>query len=87
MTSPLTVERVRAIVAHVAGPGRAPIDAGPETPLVEGGFWLDSVHLLEAIIACEAEFGIIFDPDTDFTGAHLHTVRTLHDLIRVKQSS
>jgi acyl carrier protein len=87
MTSPLTVERVQAIIARAAGPGRAPIDAGPETPLVDGGFWLDSVHLLEAIIACEAAFGIIFDPDTDFTGAHLSTVRTLHDLIRVKQST
>jgi acyl carrier protein len=87
MTSPLTLERVQAIVAHVAGPGQMPIDAGPETPLVDGGFWLDSVHLLEAIIACETEFGVIFDPDTDFTGTHLSTVRTLHDLIRAKQSS
>jgi acyl carrier protein len=85
MTSPLTIERVQAIVADAAGAGRAPSDAGPETPLVEGGFWLDSVHLLEAIIACESEFGVIFDPETDFTRAHLSTVRTLHDLIRAKQ--
>jgi acyl carrier protein len=87
MTSPLTLERVQAIVAQVAGASRTPVHAGPETPLVDGGFWLDSVHLLEAIMACEAEFGIIFDPDIDFTGTHLSTVRTLHDLILTKQSS
>lgn len=86
MTGPLTLERVQAIVACAAGPGRAPIAAGPETPLVDGGFWLDSVHLLEAIIACESEFGVIFDPDTDLIGTHLRTVRTLHDLIRAKRS-
>ncbi len=87
MTRPLTLERVQAIVADAAGPGRVPIDAGPETPLVDGGFWLDSVHLLEAIIACESEFGVIFDPEVDFTGIHLRTVRSLHDLIRAKRSS
>ena len=86
MTSPLTLERVQAIVAHAAGPDRTPIDAGPGTPLMDGGFWLDSVHLLEAVIACESEFGVIFDPDTDFTGPHLNTVQTLHDLIRARQA-
>jgi hypothetical protein len=29
---------------------------------------------------------VIFDPETDFTRAHLSTVQTLHDLIRAKQS-
>jgi acyl carrier protein len=86
MTRPLSLERVQAIVAHAAGPGRTPADAGPGTPLLDGGFWLDSVHLLEAIIECETEFGVIFDPDTDFTGAHLRTVQTLHDLIWTKRS-
>jgi acyl carrier protein len=85
MISSLTLERVQAIVAAVAGTGGPSMDAGPDTALVEGGFWLSSVHLLEALIACEAEFGVIFDPDTDFTDAHLRTVRTLHNLIRSKQ--
>jgi acyl carrier protein len=86
MTSTVTLDRVQAIVSRVAGPSRSPTDAGPETPLVDGGFWLDSVHLLEAIIACEAEFGVVFDPETDFADEHLRTVKSLHDLIRTKRS-
>jgi acyl carrier protein len=76
---------VQSILIRIVGPDQSPSDAGPDTPLVEGGFWLDSVHLLEALLACEAEFGIVFDPETDFTDEHLKTVRTLGDLIRTKQ--
>ena len=78
-----TLETVRAIVVHIAD--RSPLDAGPETPLTEGGFELDSVNLLKTILACEETFQVRFDPDTDFTDQTLETVRTLFDLIRSKQ--
>jgi acyl carrier protein len=86
MTSEPTLGQVLAVVARVAGLHRSPADAGPDTPLVDGGFWLDSVHLLEAIIACEDAFGVVFDPGTDFNDRTLTTVRTLCDLIRVKRA-
>ena len=86
MTSGLTLERVQAIVTLVAGPDRSPPDAGPDTRLSDGGFWLDSVAVLEAIIACEAEFGVVFEPETDFTEQSLSTVRTLFSLIQAKRA-
>ena len=84
MTSEPTPEQVQAVVTRIAG--RSPADAGPDTPLMEGGFWLDSVHVLETIIACENAFGVVFDPETDFTDRTLITVRTLCDLIRTKRA-
>jgi acyl carrier protein len=86
-TSAPSVERVQAIVTRIAGPDRSPPDAGPDTPLRDGGFWLDSVDLLEAIIACEAEFGVFFEPEADFTDRSLATVFTLFALIQSKRPS
>src|SRR5262249_14369908 len=57
MTNDSIVERVHAIVNQIAGPGRTPDDAGPDTPLGESGYWLDSVDVLEVLVACEHEFG------------------------------
>jgi acyl carrier protein len=82
-----TIERVQATVARVAGAQSSPPDAGPDTPLADGGFWLDSLRLLETIIACEEEFGVVFDPETDFTDRTLKTVRTLFEMIQAKRSA
>jgi acyl carrier protein len=87
MTRGLTLEQVQAIVTRIAGPDRSPPGAGPDTLLRDGGFWLDSVDLLEAMIACEAEFEVVFDPETDFTDQTLSTVRTLFSLIRARRAS
>lgn len=87
MTRALTLERVQALVAQVAGPDRIPSGAGPDTPLKDGGFWLDSVSLLEVIIACEAEFDVVLEPETDFTDQALATTRALFTLIRAKRAS
>mgnify|MGYP001325752158 CR=1 FL=1 len=81
-----TLEAVQAVVTSIAGAHRSPAGAGPDTPLTEGGFWLDSVHLLEVFIACEDAFGVVFDPETDFTDQTLMTVRTLFDLVRAKRA-
>jgi hypothetical protein len=42
--------------------------------------------LLETIIACELEFGVVFDPVADLTDERLTTVRGLFDLILAKRS-
>ncbi len=76
---------MRAIVAGVVGARRAlPADMGANTPLAEGGLWLDSLELLEVIVACEVEFGIIFEPAKDLLGDGLETLETLAALVRAK---
>jgi acyl carrier protein len=52
--------RVQSIIGRVAGPDRAPADAGPDTPLGEDGYWLDSLDVLQVLIACEEEFNVVF---------------------------
>jgi acyl carrier protein len=75
------LDRVQALVVGIAGPDRTPPDAGPDTALIDGGFWLDSVSLLEVIIACEAEFGVALDSQADLTPDTLTTSRKLAALI------
>lgn len=86
MTNELSLEAVQALVTRIAGPSQSPSNAGPDTPLLEGGFGLDSVHLLDAIIACEREYGVVFEPRTDFTAEALRTVRSLYHLIHAKRT-
>jgi acyl carrier protein len=85
MTHDLLVARVLSIVAGIAGGNRSPADAGPDTPLSDGGFWLDSAALLEVILACEEAFDVVFDPETDLSREALSTVGTLAASIRGKQ--
>jgi acyl carrier protein len=73
--------RVLAIVSRVAGPGRTPWGAGPETGLGEPGYWLDSVDMLEVVLACEHEFGIVLSDPADLTRKTLATVGSLAELI------
>ncbi len=84
MTGDSTVERIQAIVAGIARPDRTPPDAGTATPLGEGGFCLDSVDLLQVIVACEEQFGILFEPETDLTRETLRTVGSLAAVVRAK---
>ena len=84
MTEDPTLERVQMIITRVAD--RSPVGVGPDTPLTEDGFALDSLDLFRTILACEETFQVVFDPDTDFTDQTLKTVRTLCDLIRSKRS-
>ena len=84
MTDDPTPERVQAIIAGIVD--RSPAGLGPDTPLTEDGFALDSLDLLRTILACEETFHVVFDPDTDFTDQNLKTVGTLCSLIRSRRS-
>jgi acyl carrier protein len=75
-----------AIVQNIAGANRTPADLGPETRLGDD-FWLDSVELLEVVVACEQEFEIAFDDTRDLESGALETLGTLVALIRAKQSA
>jgi acyl carrier protein len=74
-------KRLARIVLAVAGRGPASGEIDPSTPLRDGGLWLDSVRLLELIVAVEAEFEVDFDPVTDFGEAALATVGSLSAVI------
>jgi acyl carrier protein len=79
------VDRVLDVVLRVAGPARTPDDAGMDTPLGAGGFWLDSVDLVEVAVACEHEFALEFEGETDLTREALATARSLAELIAGKR--
>jgi len=81
VTADSILERVQAIVSAVAGPERTPDDAGPDTPLGDAGYWLDSVDELEVILACEHEFGTVFE-EHGLPEEALLSARGLADLIR-----
>ena len=66
----------RAIIERVIGPDRTPPTGGPETPLADG-FWLDSIELVEVLVACEIEFGILLDETSDFEAGAFGTLGTL----------
>jgi acyl carrier protein len=87
MTVDPILERVQALVTEVAGPERAPTDADPGTPLGDSGYWLDSVDVLEVILACEREFGTVFEEGADLTPETLYSARRLDDLVRSKLSA
>ena len=82
MDDEAVVEGLRAIVARVVGARRVPADAGAGTALRDGGLWLDSMELLQVVIACEAQFGITFEPAEDLLGDGLETLGTLAGVIR-----
>jgi acyl carrier protein len=73
--------RTRAIIDRIAGAERRPADVNPDTRLVDG-FWLDSVEMLEVLLACEQEFGIVFAETGDLDDVRLDTIGSLVDLIR-----
>ena len=84
MTDDPLLTRVQRIVVTQAGADRTPRDVSPDTALGGAGFWLDSVDLLEIVLACESEFGVTFDSETDLTLETLATVRSLAALIARK---
>jgi acyl carrier protein len=73
------LDRVMGIVVSVAGPSRTPPGAGPDTPLWNDGFWLDSIALLQIAVACEAEFG--FDPTSEIPPDTPVTARALAAIV------
>ena len=75
-----TLIRTRAIIERIAGPQRTPANVTRATRLTDG-FWLDSVELLEVVIACEEEFGIVFSESGDLDATQMDTIGSLADVI------
>jgi len=76
------LDKLRTILVQVIGAGRVPPNLGADMALGDGGLWLDSVDLLQVVLACEAEFGITFEPAEDLVGEGLRTLGTLALAIR-----
>jgi acyl carrier protein len=75
-----THERVIRIIRQAAGlQSDEPI--GADTGLVGSGLWLDSVAVLELLVALEKEFGIELDRSTLSQAGALSTVGSLTDLV------
>lgn len=79
--APHDVARLIDILTRIAGPDRTPDAVGPETSLSEGGFWLDSADLLEAVLACEEAFSVRLEPPGIFAAPSALTVGRLMDAI------
>ncbi len=84
MTDDEAFDRVLALVLRLAGPDRIPAPIGADTPLGEGGFHLDSVELLEVMLACEAELDIVFDADPAANARALTSLGTLAAAVRAR---
>ena len=81
MDSERLLDALRELAARIIGAARMPADTNADTPLGEGGLWLDSMGLLELIVACEDEFGITFEPGEDLAGHELDTLGTFAKVI------
>jgi hypothetical protein len=83
MSAGSVLDRMMRIIESVAGPSRIPPGAGPDTPLWNDGFWLDSIALLQIAVACETEFGL--DPTGDLPPDVPVTARMLAEIVEVAQ--
>jgi acyl carrier protein len=86
MARPAVLARVLELAGRLPGARRPPEVPGPDTPLADGGFWLDSVGLLELIVACEEAFGICVDP-ADLTPERLGSAGGLAALIESRMTA
>lgn len=86
MSEPEIVSAVLAIIEQVSGKERTPRDVGPATPLGDGS-WLDSVELVEVVVACEQAFGVVFDDASELESGALETLGALAGTIRAKQAA
>jgi acyl carrier protein len=75
--------RILDIVARIAGPDRTPPDATASTRLWGGGFWLDSIDLLDLMLGCDAAFGPVFQsaPRSVMAG-----IKTVGDLVAIVEA-
>ena len=77
--------KVLGVVLAIAGTARTPPGAGPDTPLRDNGFWLDSLAMVEIVMECEAVFDVVLDAEHDLSPDALSTARSLAAVIRAKQ--
>lgn len=80
MTDDPVFLRVVDIVCQIAGPRRAVPIVEPATPLSGGGFWLDSLDLVNVMLLCEEGFGDVFSKAGDPLSL-AESLRTVGELV------
>lgn len=82
MTDAEVLDRIQGLIAGIAGPDRVPDTVGPDTPLGKDGYWFDSLDVLEVILACEREFGVVFEDGSTLNAESLLSARQLATLVQ-----
>lgn len=82
-TSPTLNEVVEVIRNSVNLHHLEPSRFTPETSLREGGLELDSVDMLEVIVAIEHKFGVKVE-DAEMGKKYFRTIGTVADLVQAK---
>ena len=82
-SSDSVLTRVIEIVTKIAGPNRTPSHPGASTRLWGGGFWLDSIDLLDLMLACDATFAPVFGAPVFGSAPRsvMADVKTVSDLV------
>lgn len=84
LSTDTTLARLLDIVVQISGPSRVPPDPEASTPLWGGGFWLDSIDLLDLMLACDAAFGPVFASAPRSVMAGIKTVGDLVAIIEAR---
>ena len=84
-TNPILSEVVSVIRNSVNLHHLDPSRFTPETSLREGGLGLDSVDILEIIVAIEHHFGVKID-DAEMGKRYFRTVGTITELVQARQN-
>jgi acyl carrier protein len=80
------IDQLVDIIRRVAGEARMTAEIDDNTALADGGFWLDSVEVLQVILACEDAFEITFVPAEDLNGETLKSLGSLAATIRRRRA-
>ncbi len=78
------LSRVRRILIERLNVRRAPDEIDPDTALFGSGLGLDSVDLVELVVACEAEFRLKFGRGASGR-ARLRTVNNVVDFVMAQE--
>ena len=80
MTSQEVQDRIKHIIVKQINPELKAEELRPETPLIGRGVGLDSVSLLELIVAIEGDFGMRFD-EKDLTPELFSNVSSIAEYV------
>jgi acyl carrier protein len=84
-TNPVVSEVIQVIRNSVNLHHLEPSRFTPDTSLRDGGLELDSVDILEVIVAVEHHFGVKVD-DAEMGKKYFRTVGTIAELVQIKKN-
>jgi acyl carrier protein len=85
MGSNAVTERIKQIIVQRINPGLKIEELRDDTPLIGRGVGLDSVSLLELVVALESDFGVLFD-EKDMTPELFANVASIADYVESRSN-